>query len=108
MVNGKVNQGKKEYYICRLLLHWNEGNLWRTQIPFREYFEFKYIFLEGDKVKKWEGGDNRVFNYELIKNTLENSNINKEGKIFIENIFPEDIVYDHNQSKLKIISKWKY
>ena len=35
------------------------------------YFEFKFLILQDNKIKKWEPGENNKFNYEILYNQLK-------------------------------------
>jgi hypothetical protein len=96
-----------------LPLEWNEGNLWRAQITFSDRpinFEYKFLFVEHDKIKKWESGQNREFKLELIKSEFENE-LTKlsdlQTNVSLENLNEQRYIYDANVNSLKIISKWK-
>jgi hypothetical protein len=62
---------------------WNEGNIWKSHIPFVDYFEFKFVLIEHDKIKKWESGGNRVFDFEIIKNNLERENSTRNNELIV-------------------------
>ena len=78
-------------------MFWNEGNIWKSHIPFVDYFEFKFVLIEYDKIKKWESGSNRVFNFETIKNKIENENSTKNNDVIV--------VKDNNKQLFTYIEK---
>lgn len=90
-------------------MNWNEGNIWKARIDLgsNHEFEFKFVFVEHDKVKRWENGSNRTFKLDFIKSILENENTNSDNEINIQNKFSEDYVYNSDSALLRIISKWK-
>lgn len=48
-------------------LTWSEGNKWRLKKPLQitsSKFCFKYVVIEGDKIVRWEEGDNRTVDLE--------------------------------------------
>ena len=51
-------------------LKWNKGNIWKGSISINEYnltdFEFKFVLLFNDKIKKWESGANNIVNFNNI------------------------------------------
>jgi hypothetical protein len=86
---------------------WNEGNFWKAQIPFQDYFEYKFVFLEHDKVKKWENGPNRVFDFSTIKTSLEIQKPTSEDKIELIGKFVEDYTYNIKTNVLIMKSTWR-
>ncbi len=88
-------------------MNWSFGNYWRAQINLENYFEYKFVFIENDKVKKWEGGANRVFCVSKITNDLnESENAGKEV-ITIDGKYSEIYEFDTKTNILRIICKWK-
>ena len=51
-------------------LKWNKGNIWKGSISINEDnlydFEFKFVLLFNDKIKKWESGANNIVNFNKI------------------------------------------
>ncbi len=86
-------------------LKWFEGSIWRATIPAAEYLEYKFVFLEGSQVNKWEGGNNRIFNLSEMKSLLEKEKI-VDHKISIDSQ-SEKYVYDHSNSLFIIKCSWK-
>jgi hypothetical protein len=94
-------------------LIWNNGNIWKGQIPFKENlnFEYKFIFQKDNNGsnKKWENGGNRIFNYKDIIQKLNKNELDKEGKInfTIDNNDRNIYQYDQKEEKLIIKCIWK-
>ena len=72
-------------------LKWNKGNIWKGSISINEDnlydFEFKFVLLFNDKIKKWESGANNIVNFnniyqEVIKN--RNGRFNKYNYQYLE------------------------
>jgi hypothetical protein len=68
--------------------------------------------LEDGKVKKWEGGDNRVFDYSSIKQIIENNDYKSEGKLKIGLNNSQDAIYEFTGNNnlmppLRLVCKWK-
>jgi len=85
---------------------WNPGNIWKTNIPVLDYFEFKLVLLENEKVKKWESGNNRIFNLEHIINLLEKENISGIKEIIVIKENDMTYTYDEKNSILNVKCKW--
>ncbi len=86
-------------------MFWKEGNIWKTHIPFVEYFEYKFLLIENERIKKWESGSNRIFNFEQVKTLLEKENSNGELIVVTDNT---NQVYTYNEKKsiLNIKCQW--
>ena len=56
-------------------LKWNNGHIWKGGLYVNSdairYFEFKFLILQNNKIKKWEPGENNKFNYEIIYNQIK-------------------------------------
>jgi hypothetical protein len=85
-------------------LKWYNGHIWKGGIYvssdyFRD-FEFKFVILQDNKVKKWEPGDNNVFNYNIMVNQIKNR----------RNGFYNKYNYDYNvnNGELTFNCKWNY
>jgi hypothetical protein len=97
--------GKNQFiFKNRLKLEWTNGNIWKGNLQFNEKFEFKFILIENGKVKKWENGDNRIFNYSDFKNAIE---ANTEGTIKMTISEHSELVHDYNSTALRLVCKWK-
>ena len=94
-----------------LKFDWTAGNVWRGKITCQENtdFEYKFIFLQQDKVQKWESGENRVFKYDLIKMELEKflQSHDLDMDIVQLELNGQELIYSYLTKSLKIISKWK-
>jgi len=92
-----------------LRMRWNDGNIWKAEINYDfgmvKEFEFKFIFIENGRVKKWEDGNNRKLNFYELKNMIEPM-IKDEYKVEFKNIKGNDIIYSHNENTIMIISDW--
>jgi len=87
-------------------LTWSSGNIWKGEIPYKEKFEFKFIFLQNENIVKWEGGENRIFDINTIKDLITQDKPDKAGKIIIQN--KNNLYeYDKNTSTLKIKCLWR-
>lgn len=90
-----------------LILNFKEGYIWSGKIPFKENFEFKFVFFhENGSFNKWESGENRTFNFNEIKKKIEEEETDRDGKI----IFSDDCTmyeYDQKQEKIKIKCNWR-
>ena len=85
------------YFSCRLIYFKdNDIDKWKGSIAFIESFEFKFIITENGKEPIWESGDNRKFNYNIVK-SLENQNL------------PDfNFIYDKSvPNTIKLICNWK-
>eukprot|EP00826_Nyctotherus_ovalis_P002613 TRINITY_DN10526_c0_g3_i3.p1 TRINITY_DN10526_c0_g3~~TRINITY_DN10526_c0_g3_i3.p1 ORF type:complete len:191 (+),score=28.27 TRINITY_DN10526_c0_g3_i3:97-669(+) len=64
-------------YSClhlRYKMLWEEGHIWKASIPFPDLtgeFAYKYVVRDSRSkaVRKWEGGDNRIFNLKPVSYT---------------------------------------
>ena len=92
-----------------LRMNWNDGNIWKASINYdfsrEKEFEFKYIFIENGRVKKWEDGNNRKLEFNQLKNLIE-PNIKEEYFVEFKNNNGKDIIYDHKEGNLTIICNW--
>lgn len=89
-----------------LNLTWNKGNIWKGEIPFREKFEFKYVFLQNENIVKWESGENRSFDINTIRDSISADKLDKDGKIIINkgtNLYE----YDQNTGTIIIKCIWR-
>ena len=83
-------------------LKWNNGHIWKGGIYVNndsiKYFEFKFVLLQNNKIKKWESGENNKFNYEMFYNELKNK----------KNGFYDKYNYDYNfyNEELTLNCKW--
>ena len=62
-------------------LKWNEGHFWSVAISteeLRNEGEYKYTIIEGDAVKRWGEGENKRFNIDKFKDTLNNTQLSKK------------------------------
>lgn len=87
-------------------MHWNTGNIWKGEIPFKTNFEFKFVFLQNDKVSKWESGENRIFDMKNLNDKIKVDKLDKDGKIVISQTH-YSYEYDRNTSSLKIKCFWR-
>ena len=87
-----------------LKLKWNEGHIWKGGIYANnetiKSFEFKFIILQENKIKRWEPGENNVFNYNILFNQIKNK---RRG-------FYNKYNYDYNiyNDELTLNCKWNY
>ena len=92
-----------------LRMNWNDGNIWKANINYdfgkEKEFEFKYIFIENGRVKRWEDGNNRKLEFSQLKNLIE-PNIKEEYFIEFKNINGKDIIYNYKEGALTIICCW--
>ena len=92
-----------------LRMNWNDGNIWKASINYdfsrEKEFEFKYIFIENGRVKKWEDGNNRKLEFNQLKNLIE-PNIIEEYFVEFKNNNGKDIIYEHKEGNLTIICNW--
>ena len=53
----------------------NDQNAWRVGFILNneEDFEYKFLFLSGGRVKKWEDGNNRIFKCSYVQKLIENN-----------------------------------
>ena len=99
---GNWNQDKA------LSMGWTEGNVWTKEIVYdgKTDFEYKYIFVAGGKVQRWEDGLNRKFELNAIKNLIENAHSGQQV-ITIGNSFNnQNYSFDTKNNSLKITSVW--
>ncbi len=85
-------------------LTWSEGSIWKALIQAIENVEFKFVFLESNQVKKWEGGNNRILNLEQIINLFEKEKI-VDDKITLD-MNTEIYIYDHTNCLLTVKCSW--
>ena len=92
-----------------LRMNWNDGNIWKACINYdfgrEKEIEFKYIFIENGRVKRWEDGNNRKLEYSKLKDLIE-SNIKEQFNVKFNNIEGKDIIYEHKEGILTIICNW--
>jgi hypothetical protein len=75
-------------------------------VPFSEYFEYKFVWLEYDKVKKWENDPNRTFcSSKIISDLTEIQAVN--DIIRIDGKYNEIYEFNCKTNLLKIECKWK-
>ena len=83
-------------------LKWNNGHIWKGGLYVSKdtikYFEFKFVIIQNNKIKKWEPGENNKFNYEIIYNQIKN----KRNGIY------DKYSYDYNiyNGELNLNCKW--
>lgn len=91
-----------------LKLDWNDNNIWKVSIPFKEGvdedFEYKFILSCNGRFN-WEVGDNRKFVFRNIKQLIEQNNDNK-NEIIKVNTNNHSYYYDIKNKTLKIICEW--
>ena len=97
---GEWNQDKA------LKMEWTNGNVWIKKVDYNENidFEFKFIFIVNMRVEKWEDGNNRKFNFNEIKNKIENEKNNSD--VVNININQQIYKFDSNENLLTIIAQW--
>ena len=92
-----------------LRMNWNDGNIWKANINYdfgrEKEFEFKFIFIENGRVKKWEDGNNRKLEFSQLKGLIE-PNIKEEYFVEFKNINNKDIIYNYKEGLLTIICCW--
>ena len=91
-------------------MNWNEGNNWRTIIDTSfakiNTFEYKFVLVEGGKIKEWEKGNNRIFNLYEIEN-LVIKYINKKTNNNAELVDTSDYSYNFKDNTLLLKCVWK-
>ena len=91
-------------------LKWHEGHYWAVTISRDELtneVEYKYVILEGEKVKRWASGDNKRYNFETILDKVKNTQICKEtGNYEVEVSLTTKIEYDPRTKSLTIIDSF--
>ena len=97
---GEWNQDKA------LKMEWTNGNVWIKKIDYNEGndFEYKFIFIVNMRVERWEDGNNRNFNFNEIKNKIENEKNNSD--VVNININQQIYKFDSNENLLTIIAQW--
>ena len=92
-----------------LRMNWNDGNVWKANINYdfskEKEFEYKFIFIENGRVKKWEDGNNRKLEFSKLKDLIE-SNIKEEYYIEFKNINGMDFIYNHKENTLIVVCSW--
>ena len=97
-----------------LKMEWNEGNIWKALLSLNIYnnnidFEYKFIVLDGGKIKCWENGNNRKFIIsqisELVRPYIENYD-GENNIIYINNVMNQSFEYDTITCNLSIICSW--
>jgi len=92
-----------------LRMNWNDGNIWKATINYdfgrEKEFEFKFIFIENGRVKKWEDGNNRKLGFSQLKDIIE-PNIKEEYFVEFKNIDGKDIIYNYKEGLLTIVCIW--
>ena len=84
-------------------LKWNNGHIWKGGIYVNndmiKSFEFKFVILQDNKIKKWEPGKNNIFNYDILFNQIKNNK---------RNGFYDKYNYDYNiyNDELTLNCKW--
>ena len=63
-----------------LFLGWNKGNIWKGERKIERdinYFEFKFVIVEKNKIKWWQkaGGNNKINLEEITKDGINKSGI---------------------------------
>ena len=85
-------------------LKWNNGHIWKGGIYVNnntiQNFEFKFVILQGNKIKKWEPGENNKFNYNILLNLIKKK----------RNGFYDKYNYEYNiyNDELTLTCKWNY
>lgn len=91
-------------------MNWNEGNNWRSIIDTSfadiKTFEYKFVLIEGCKIKEWEKGNNRIFNMNEIENLVIKYMSNKNNKS-AELIDTSDFCYNFKDNTLLLECVWK-
>ena len=93
----------KERFIFSLSMNWNTGDVWSARMRAVDTFEFKFIVIEKDKVKKWEASDNRQFQNNLFVEVFEKQKSYKN--VFITNHMTAS--YDYNRKTITLHCIWK-
>jgi hypothetical protein len=73
----------------------------------RDYFEYKYVFVEDNKIAKWEEGENRNFNLCDIRKKINKNELDCDGKINFTNEDFNIYQYDSKNEIIIIKSNWK-
>ena len=98
-----------------LNMEWNEGNIWKCCLNLNNYinmidFEYKFIVLEGNKIKFWEDGENRKLITSQIEmlfgNFKDNKYIEKNDIICVNNVKNQSFIYNNSNYCLTIVSHW--
>lgn len=100
---GKWEKGRE------LNLQWTEGNVWKGEVGLTDHsnFEYKFVLKENGSIRKWEAGENRTFNYEMMKSLIESSTNKTNDVIKIDNLNDQDFLYDNKTQILTVVSTWR-
>ena len=92
-----------------LRMNWNDGNIWKSSINYdfgrEKEFEFKFIFIENGRVKKWEDGNNRKLEFYQLKEIIE-PKIKEENNVEFKNSNGKDVIYYNKEGILTIVCNW--
>ena len=84
-------------------LKWFNGHIWKggiySSMEGIKFFEFKFVILQGNQIKKWETGDNNKFFYDMFNNQVKNR----------KNGFYDKYTYEFNPNngELTLNCKWE-
>jgi len=65
-------------------IEWTEGHHWVSEnliISSKSYFLYKYVIMENGKVKRWEGGANRIADLSVLPAINEKEPIQRTPSI---------------------------
>ena len=92
-----------------LKLGWNYGNIWKGEFYVGDSnisdFEYKFILICGNYIKRWEDGYNRKFNFSKIKELIKSYPENYTS-VYLKNIEGINIYYDYNNNSLTMTCFW--
>jgi len=97
----------------RYNMRWAEGNFWRAPLAISDLekqFSYKYIVQGEDKggVKRWEGGENRVLDIEVIEEWITRSENGVKGvekyKFKLDKL---SLLYIRKKEYLVVIDIWQ-
>ena len=84
-------------------MKWNKGNIWIRELELNPTdlvdFEFKFVVLERNKIKKWESGNNNIVNFTGLINEFQSSTHGRYNKYEYE--------YNPNTGELTIKCYWR-
>ena len=85
------------------IMKWNKGNIWTREeelnINNLVDFEFKFVILEKNKIKKWESGNNNIVNFTGLINEFQTSFHGRYNKYEYD--------YNQNTGELSIYCNWR-
>ena len=92
-------------------LQWTDGHFWSISVAASELpneGEFKFVIIEGDKVKRWATGNNKLFNLDKIKESMSMTQMSQSTFLYsYQASLNRKLDYDPKNKELVILDTFE-